>query len=99
MLQRIQERSLNIKVQLGVDVANKHHAKGLIDTAANIAMKCKHLILGMSVGNERIHFGPLWAQDVKKHAQYANEKYGIPVTYNFVSATITHSKAGYYELC
>jgi len=44
------------------------------------------------VGNERMHFGGLYANQVLEHAQYAKETYGIPVTYNFVVKTITHSR-------
>jgi exo-beta-1,3-glucanase (GH17 family) len=104
VLQRIQERSLNIKVQLGVDIENDGHAIQLIDEAAAVASVYPELVLGLSVGNERMHFAGLFAETVREHVQYAKETYGIPVTYNFVVHTITHSRrrskaAKALELC
>jgi hypothetical protein len=103
-LQRIKELSLDIKVQLGVDIENDWHAEDLIDQAAEVAASYPDLVLGLSVGNERMHFGGLYAEQVRKHALYAKQTYNIPVTYNFVVKTITHSRrrskaAKAFELC
>jgi len=104
MFQRIRDRSLDIKVQLGVDIAEDWHARQLIDEAVRVARKYPELVLGLSVGNERMHFGNLYAEQVLEHARYARNKYNIPVTYNFVLETITSSRrragaARSLELC
>lgn len=90
VLRRIAERGLDIKVQLGVDIANDGHARQLIDEAAAVAMKYPQLILGFSMGNERIWLGGLSADTILEHARYAKNTYAIPVTYNFVEAAVTH---------
>jgi len=90
VLQRISERGLDIKVQLGVDIANDGHARQLIDEAAAVASKYPELILGLSVGNERIVLGGLSADTILEHVRYAKSKYRIPVTYNFVYSAVAY---------
>jgi len=90
VLQHISERGLDIKVQLGVDIDNDGHARQKIDEAAAVASNYPELILGFSVGNERIILGGLSADTILEHVRYAKSKYGIPVTYNFVHSAVAY---------
>merc|ERR1719277_1792407 len=99
MLQHIHDRKLNIKVQLGVDIAHADYSSAtrLIDQAAAVAMKYPDLILSLSIGNENLH--RVTATAAIKQARYAKEKYGVPVTYDFLEGTIRNGGSDVVNFC
>jgi len=87
-LQHIRDQKLDIKVQLGVDISNDATATGLIDQAAQVAMKYPELVLSLSLGNENIqsHSDKVPALSALKQANYAKQTYRVPVTYDFIGS-------------
>jgi hypothetical protein len=105
-LQRIRDKNLDIKVQIAVDCDHlggyNDEIKRRIDNAVAIAQQFPELILGLSLGNENMgswfHGIPHdMAYKIKDRAVYAKQRYGIPVTYNFVSEDVWN-KHGFDEL-
>merc|ERR1712050_653538 len=86
MLKHIHDRGLAIKVQLGVDISDDSKATQQIDQAAAVAMKYPDLILSLSIGNENIK--RVSATAALGQAKYAKEKYGVPVTYDFLQGRV-----------
>jgi hypothetical protein len=91
ILDEIESRNLDLKLQAGIYITNDSDAEALIDQALSLIEPYQDHVLGISLGNEQLadwNSSALSVSMVRETVQYLRNSTDLPVTYNFAGETL-----------